>query len=352
MSYHHNSDFILDLLKQLLEIPGPTGHEEAVREWLREKWRPLMAEWVEDDVGNIAARVGGTGPKLLIVAHMDEIGFVVRYITPDGFLILEPAQGDRHTSAQHRYMIGHTAQIIGRHGVVAEGVFATTSGHVVSQQQNEQASLSYNDFFVDIGAKTRAEVEAKGVHIGAGVIWYAPTRQLGTRFVGKAMDDRMLLAIMTLLLDELDINELRYELWFGATIQEENGIHGASSLSHCMKFDMALPLDVGLVGDIPTVKEQEYPLYLGGGPTLVHKDRHIHYDKQLLWKLADTAISHNIPFQHGVYGKYGSDGIAFIDHGTPSVLIGVPTRYTHTAFEMVEEADIVATVNLLQAFVM
>src|SRR5207245_2081320 len=110
-------------------------------------------------------------------------------------------------------------------------------------------------------------------------------------------------------------------------------------------------LDVGLVGDVPTVGASEFPARLGGGPTLVHKDAYSHYDRRLLWRLADVAQAHRLPFQHGVYANYGSDATIFFDHGVPAVLVGVPTRYTHTAFEMVEESDVVTTVRLLQAFV-
>lgn len=346
-----NREHIFTLLQELLALPGPTGHEEAVRVWLRKRWQDRMAEWHEDPIGNIICRVGGTGRRLLIETHMDEIGFVVRYITPDGFLLLDNTQETRLTSPEMRYMIGQVAQVIGRYGIVAEGVFATTSGHTLTQAQIVKPHLDYNDFFVDIGAKSRNEAEARGVHIGAAVIWYWPIRRFGTRIVGKAMDARMLIGILDLLFNELDINALRYDLWFGATVQEENNLHGARALVKKSNFDLAIALDVGLVGDTPTVGEKEYAACLGGGPTLVHKDSLVHYDKRILWHLADIAQANNIPFQHGVYSNYGSDAAALIDYGIPALLIGVPTRYTHTAFEMVEENDIVATINLLSTFV-
>lgn len=346
----HRDDRVFPLLQELCEISGPTGQEEAVRVWLRAHWRERMAAWHEDAVGNIVCRVGGSGPKLVVAAHMDEIGFVVRYITDKGFLLLDAGQGPRRASPDRRYMVGQGARVIGRHGVVAEGIFATASGHTLTQEQLDTPHLDYDDFFVDIGASSRMEAEEAGVHVGAGVIWHAPTRRFGTRIVGKAMDDRMLLAIMHLLLADLDPEVLRYDLWFAATVQEEGGLHGAQAVGRTFAFDLAFALDVGLVGDVPTVKESEYATHLGGGPTLVHKDGAIHYDRRLLWRVADVAKANGIPFQHGVYANYSSDARAFFDAGIMSLLIGTPTRYTHTATEMVDERDVLATVNLLRAF--
>src|SRR5579859_4145354 len=124
-----NSEQIFGLLQELHSIPGPTGHEEAVRFWIKKRWQDRMLEWNEDPTGNITCRVGGSGHRLLILGHMDEIGFVVRYITPEGFLLLDSAQETRFTSPERRYMIGQVAQVIGRDSIVAEGVFATSSGH-------------------------------------------------------------------------------------------------------------------------------------------------------------------------------------------------------------------------------
>ncbi len=345
------NDRLFSLIAELTAIAGPSGQEEAVRVWLRDRWQGRMAEWHEDPVGNIVCRVGGSGPKLLVQAHMDEIGFVVRYITEQGFLLLDTAQGPRRSSPDRRFMIGQIAQVVGRGDrVVAEGIFATASGHTLTQPQLDKPHLDFNDFFVDLGATSRAEVEAMGVHVGAGVIWSWPARRFGTRFAAKAMDDRMLFAIMDMMLDGLVMDDLHYDLWFGATVQEEGGLHGAQAMASRFHFDLALALDVGLVGDVPTVQESEYATKLGGGPTLVHKDGGIHYDRRLLWRIADVAQAHGVPIQHGVYANYGSDARPFFDHNIPAMLIGVPTRYTHTATEMIEPADVFATADLLRAF--
>lgn len=351
MSEQHTADPLLSLLRAACGIAGPTGHEEAVRAWLRGRWQQRMECWEEDAVGNIVCKVGGSGPRLLIQAHMDEIGFVVRYITPHGFLLLDTAQGPRRQAPDKRYMVGQAAQVVGRDGVVAEGIFAAAAGHVLSGPQLAKGTIDFDDFYVDIGASSRAEAEARGVHVGAAVIWDWPVRRIGGRLAGKAMDDRMLLVVMDLLLDALVGATLTHEVWFGATVQEENGLHGARALGAKYQFDAALALDIGLVGDTPTTGERDYNAHLGGGPTLVHKDALITYDKRLLWRCADLARANGISFEHGVYANFGSDGGGFFDAGIPSLLIGVPTRYTHTAFEMVDERDIYATVELLRAFV-
>lgn len=342
---------MMRLLRELTDIAGPSGYEAPVREYLHKRWQAKVQETHVDAVGNLLVKVGGAGPRVLIQAHMDEIGFVVKYVTDDGFILLDTAQGPRRASPDRRYMIGQTAQVIGRNGVVARGLFAAASGHVMTQAQVDKAHLGFEDVFVDIGVTSRREAEQLGVHVGAPVIWYRPLQQVGRYLSGKAMDDRMPLAIMDMLLNLVNPQSLTCELWFGATIQEENGLHGARAMGIRGNFDMALALDVGLTGDIPSVGMREYDAKLGGGPTLVHKDAAIQYDRRLLWHLADLATQEAIPYQHGVYANYGSDGAALIDAGIPALLIGIPTRYTHTAFEMVDPHDVHATVRLLQAFV-
>ena len=304
-----NESMLYDVLSQLCDIPGPSGAEAAVRESLIERWSGLVQEINVDRVGNLLVKVGGTGPKVVIQAHMDEIGFVVRTITDDGFLLLDTAQGPRRAAPDRRYFIGQSTQIIGREGVVASGIFAAASGHVMTQAQVDKPHLGFEDIFVDIGVTTRSEAESLGVHVGAPVIWHRPVQRIGRLLCGKAMDDRMPLALMDVVLHTLDVGQLGCELWFAATIQEENGLHGARAMAVRGDFDMVLALDVGLTGDVPTVGMREYDAKLGGGPTLVHKDAAIQYDRRILWHCVDLAQRAGIPVQHGVYANYGSDGV-------------------------------------------
>lgn len=340
-------DLIATLL-ELVEIPGPTGQEEPVMRWLRERWTGRAERIWSTKVGNLIAHVGGSGPTLLVQAHADEIGFVVRSIDEAGFLWLATAQV-RDDPAK-RYPIGQPALVIGRLGPV-EGLIATATGHVLTEEQRAKRGLDYGEIFVDIGAGSREEVLERGIHVGAGVIWNPPLRRLGARLYGKAMDDRMLLALMTALIEDVPPGALAYDLYLAATIQEENGLIGANSIFTEVQADLAIALDVGLTGDIPLVGEKTMPTALGRGPLLVHKDASVHYDRALLWRLVDIAEREGIPVQHAIFERFGSDGAQFIRHGIPTVLLAPPTRYTHSPFEMVDERDLEYSRRLLAAFV-
>jgi tetrahedral aminopeptidase len=338
-----------ETLKALMELPGPTGRERSVMEWLRPRWEAKSERVWYAKVGNLLAHVGGQGPKLLIQGHADELSYVVRGIDEAGFLWLTSGQAPVAQTTK-RFPVGQPALVVGRNGTL-EGLFAAASGHILTMAQREQATIDFDSLFVDIGATSREDALAMGAHIGASVIWNPPVRQLGSRIYGKAIDDRVALALMTLLLDDLDPASLTYDLYFAATIQEEIGLVGAFSLRRDIDADLALALDNGLVGDIPTVATRYMPTVLGGGPTLVYKDHGVHYDVRIIDHLTDIAERDGIPIQHAAYEFIGADGEALVEQGIPTALLGPSTRYTHTAFEMIELADVEHTLRLLRAFV-
>jgi tetrahedral aminopeptidase len=344
---------LLELLEALCPLPAPSGHEGPVRDWLLEAWRPAVRSIDVDPIGNVVACVGGTGPRAVVTAHMDEIGWVVRSITDEGFLLLDGVPGLRRDGPSRWYPVGQAVKAFGRDGPVASGLLAAAAGHVVSSDPKlrRHEALGWSDFFVDLGVGSRAEVDRLGVHIGAPVVFENTPRKVGGRIVGKSMDDRLPLAVMTQLLERVDPDALTHELWFAATVQEETGLHGAQAVVTHASFDYAIALDVGLVGDIPTVDSHDYPARLGGGPTVVHRDSKVVYDPALSWRLIEAAATAGVPAQHGVYGSYGSDGVPFVQAGIPTSLVGIPTRYTHTAFEMIDPADAEGTARMLEALV-
>jgi endoglucanase len=344
---------MFDLVREFTERAGPIGHEEEFNRWLAERWRPLLETAEVDDVGNFYGRVGGQGPRVLVLAHSDEIGFAVRSIDDHGFIRLASGQRDPMSRPFQRgpyfLPLGHPALILGE-GEPVEGVFATATGHILSAQQQEQFRLEWKDVFVDIGASSREEVEALGITIGSRIIWNPPTRRRGKVYYGKAMDDRAALAVMERFLGELDRAALGCELWLASTAMEEMGTIGAASVNRRVDARYAIALDVALVGDIPTVDWLDAPVRLGGGPVVVQKDL-ISYTRYVTRAIEVAANEAAIPFQRAVFNLYGSDAGELIKQGVASALIAYPTRYTHSPFEMVHEDDLLDCIRLLHAVV-
>lgn len=342
---------VAPLVTELCAVPAPSGAEHELADLLVERWTPRCSAVSRDAVGNVLARVGGSGPRVLVQGHMDQVGYLVRHVTEDGFVLLDGSQGDRRMGPERRHPVGQPVKLLARDDTWVEGLLVASSGHVLTAEQREQHRLGYDDFWVELGAADRAAVAALGIHVGAPVIFSAPVRSIGDLLVGPAMDDRVALAAMDLLIDAVAGDELPVELWLAATVQEENGLHGARALAAAERFDAVLAVDVGLVGDIPAVTEREHATKLGAGPIIVHRDTGIVYARALNQRLHAVAAEAGIDVQDGLFAGYGSDGLTFAESGSPTTLLTIPTRYTHTAFETVDPADVEATVALLRAYV-
>ncbi|MEZ4708303.1 MAG: M20/M25/M40 family metallo-hydrolase [Caldilineaceae bacterium] len=341
---------MFNLIKELTELIGPVGQEKIVLDHMEQLWRAEGVAVERTKVGNLLARVGGSGPKVLLAAHADELCYLVRAIDPQGFLWLANGQGwQRAYGLRNSFTIGQRVKILARSGIIP-GVIATTTGHLATLVLPEPPELNWRDFWVDTGL-SRAELLAQGVTPGTRVIWDASTEQFGQHVVGKALDDRALLAVLTEILRRVQRDQLTCELTLACTVQEEIGLVGASALVANEQFDEAVALEIGLAGDIPGVPYDAMPLHLGAGPLLVHKDALTHYDHTLTMRLEQVAQAANIPIQHAVFGSFGSDGAAFMKADIPSALVAFPARYTHTPFETGHLGDIEHLTEWLCAYV-
>lgn len=341
-----------EILKTLCELPGPVGREQAVHNYLLERWSSAAERAYLTPVGNLIAHVGGNGPRFLLVGHGDEIGFTIKHISEDGYLFINSGQRlgmDRpEMRGSYTLPIGQPALVVTRRGTV-EGVFATLTGHILSQRQRETPQLEWNDLWVDVCASSREEVTDLGISVGDRVIWNPPTRRRGKYFYGKAMDNRAGLAVLDALLERLDRGKLAYDLYLASSVQEEIGLIGAHSINREIGADYAISIDIGLSGDVPGVDQRDVAVRLGAGPTLIHKDLYA-YSAPLNDAITDTAADAGLPLQHAVFGIFGSDSGALMREGVAASMLGVPTRYTHSPFEMLHEDDLENTVRLLQAF--
>jgi endoglucanase len=342
---------VFELVKELTELPGPTGHEDAVQDWVAARWSRFARDLRRTRVNNVLACVGGSGPRLALVAHADEICLMVKSVTDDGFLHVWPYYSDQLGRPPRWFTpINQPALVLGS-GEPVPGVFATASGHVVGGRNSPKEHVDWNDWFIDVGARCRDEVEERGIGPGARAIWNPPTRRIGRNITGKAMDDRAALAIATQAGERLSRREdLPCEVWLASTVQEENGLLGAASLADEMPFDYAIALDVGLTGDIPGPDKRDFPAILGGGPIVVFQDASCHYSRRLSDGLLETARQGEIPVQRAIFQNYGSDGAALIRRGVETALLTYPTRYTHSPIETVDEEDLRSAIALIVAF--
>lgn len=342
---------LYEAVKELSELPGPTGHEDAVQDWISDRWS-TFAKVRRTRVDNVIATVGGSGSRLLIMGHADEICFMVRGITDDGFVLFWPYYNDvRGHPPKWVLPLNQPALILTENGT-ASGFFATTSGHVMTKRDKPDAHWEWNDWFIDLGASSRDEVEAMGIQPGCRIIWNPRVQRFGpTRITGKAMDDRAALAIATVAGEELaKRDDLAYEICLASTVQEENGLVGAQSIADSIDVDVCLNLDVGLTGDFPGPDIRNFPNKLGAGPAVVFQDASAHYSRKLSERIFKLAMEREIPVQRAIYQNYGSDGAALMRRGTAVALLTYPTRYTHSPVETVDERDLNWLVDLIVAF--
>lgn len=351
---------MFDLIKELTELPGPVGQEGIVLDRIAAIWRAAGATIERTRIGNVIARAGGDGPRVLLVAHADELCYLVRAIHPDGFLWLANGQAwSRTTSIRNWFTVGQRVTVLAPSGPIP-GVIAAGTGHLASQALAEPGDLTWSDFWVDTGLR-RDELAARGVTPGTRVVWDAATAQFGPHVVGKALDDRVPLAVITEVLRRVPRAERRCDLTLACTVQEEIGLIGARALAAFLQlhprlrgpggFAAAIAVEIGMAGDIPAIGERDMPLRLGGGPVLVHKDALVHYDHALTARLATVAASAAIPIQRAIFGSFGSDGQALMTADIPAALVAFPARYTHSPFETGHLGDIEALVEWLCAFV-
>jgi endoglucanase len=298
----------------------------------------------------VVARAGGRGPRLLLIAHADELCYLVRGIAPGGFLWLANGQGwERATSLRNAFTVGQRVRVLARSGELP-GVIATTTGHLATLALPEPHELTWSDFWVDTGL-SEAELAARGVTPGTRVIWDAETIQLGPHVMGKALDDRVPLAVISEVLRRVPPAERGWDLTLACTVQEEVGLIGSSALVTRERFDAAIAVEIGLAGDMPGVDDHAMPVHLGAGPVLVHKDALVHYDHKLTLALEHAAQRRGLAIQHAVFGSIGSDGAALMRADIPTALVAFPARYTHSPFETGHLGDIEALIEWLCAFV-
>ncbi len=336
------------LLAELISIPGPCGLEHRVIRYLYDRLKDKVDEIKVDGLGNLIVSKKGAlpGPHLVVSAHSDEVGFIVKKIEPNGLIRFEKLGGH-----DDRILLSETVVLTGDKGSIP-GVIGTISAHMM-KFDNTQHIRNYREMYIDCGAKDAAEVERLGIHIGDPITWSTPFTEAGeSRAYGHAFDDRCGCALLAKMFEDADFSKVHGTVTGVFSTQEEVGLRGAETASHVIDADVALALDTTAVSDT-FEGMMDRTLGLGNGAGIKVMDSSLIASRAVWKKLEKVAKENNIPYQLEIFTGIGTD--AGILHrgakGTPSSCISIPSRYAHSSIEMIDMNDFQACYDLFLAFI-
>jgi len=317
------------LLKKLSEAYGPSGREEEVRTLIREELGDRVQEVFTDNLGNLIALRRGRGKKIMVAAHMDEIGLMVTHIDAEGFLRFSSIGGLQ------------PASLVGRRFLLPGGVAATAG----VEKPEDLKDLEFKKLYLDIGARNKEEAQRQ-VKIGDVAVFESSFTTAGRRYSGKAMDDRVGCAILLKTLDQIHTD---HEVSFVFTVQEEVGLRGARTAAYRLNPDIGLAVDVTRSGDTPEAARMA--VSLGKGPAVKVKDSSILAHPRVKNRMMAVAEKEGIPYQLEILERGGTDAgaIHITREGVPSGVMSIPCRYIHTAAEMVDADDVDQACRFLAA---
>lgn len=336
----------VELIKELCETPGVPGREERLRAVVRRELADLVDEMRVDALGNlIGVKRKAGAPKLMIAAHMDEIGFIVSYIDKEkGWLRLQPLGGHdpRHMTAQRVLVSTERGDLP---GILYPGL---KPPHI-STEEDRKKQPQVSDFIVDLGLP--GATVAERVQIGDMVTQQREFMQIGDCYSSKAMDDRISIYIMLEALRRAKSSG--FEVYAVATTQEEVGLRGALTSAFGVQPDVGIALDVTLAVDLPSTAAHEVVTRLGEGTAIKLLDSSAISHPKLTAALRGLADARGIKWQHEILPRGGTDAGAMqrVHSGTAVATLSTPTRYIHSPVEMVHRDDVEAGIGLLAAFI-
>ncbi len=331
-----------ELIRQLCGVPGLSGFEDEIRAFIAEKIRPHVQELKVDSLGNLIARKKGrrrTESPLMIAAHMDEVGLIVKKVDDKGYIRFAPTGGiDRRTLLGKKVLVGK-----GR----IPGVVGLKAVHLVSPKE-EKTIPEMARLYIDIGASGKEEAQSL-VRTGDPVLFHSDWVEYGDgRIKAKALDDRVGCAAMIRLIQ----SDLPMDCVFVFTAQEEVGARGAAGAAFSLRPSIALILEGTTAADLPGVKEHRQVTRLGAGPVLGLMDRQTIYDRKLFELLRDLAVERGIPWQtkRTIAGGTDASSIQPSGRGVRMAALSVPVRYIHTPSSTASLKDCEQLYTLAEGF--
>jgi len=344
------------LLAELDSIPGVSGAEEEVAEFVMDELDGCYDQFQKDALGNHFFTKEGANPQLnlMLSAHMDEVGFVIHHVDEKGFAYVTPVGLHDDRTLANQVLTVHTE------GGPVQGLTGGKPAHIVSKEEAQKAP-PISEIYLDFGTTSHEETEELGVRVGDYVTFERPGRLLndGRLFTGKAVDDRAGVAVLIEVMRRLRDKSVEANVHAVATVQEEVGIRGAGPAAFRVKPDVALAIDVTLAGGTPGIEDRQLPVKLGGGPAIKFFDWAPalgmignNVPKRLTSRLIAVAEERGIPYQREVLFNAATDGwaMSLSGEGVATGTISLPSRYIHSAIGCVCPEDLASAVELISAF--
>ena len=341
------------LQKELSNLIGVSGHEYDVSNFilnLIEKEGLADKVWI-DPLGNVLATIAGSNAdnKILLDAHIDEIGFMISHIEKKGFLRFVPIGG-----WDIRVLLGQPVVILSDLGERFHGIIGSKPPHLTSPNERKKV-VEIPEMYIDIGMNSEKEVIDSAIDVGTTGTLFSPFVDFPNNMVrGKAFDDRtgcnVLLHIMRRLKEDSSITD---SVLFNFAVQEEVGGRGAITGAFNLKPTMALAIENTTAADVPGIKSAEIPAYIGKGPAITIADKSMISSPRVNERLTSNAKIQNIPYQFKkpAYGGTDAGKIHISREGVPSSVVSVPCRYIHSPTSLLKLDDILNTIYLIDAFI-
>jgi putative aminopeptidase FrvX len=341
-------DRVMQLLKELTEAPGPPGFEEPVRKLMTDRMKPYADSITYDGLGSVIAQQGNSGPRIMLDAHMDELGGMVRRIRPDGFISMQMLGYWLSAALPDQRWV-----ILGSKGPVL-AVTDIWDAHIAPH--DAQGHPQQQDLFLDTGARSAADVAALGISPGDPV---APVSDFAilanNRYVAKAWDDRIGCAVMLEVMRRLAKTPHPNQVFYAATVQEEGSIEmrGAQTSARIINPDLGFSLEVGISNDVPGPGPDAAQEVLGGGPGMMLYSFSELPNRMLVAHVKKIAATRHIPLQFDFVPGFGDDAgaIKLNNIGVPVTTVLVPARSTHAHNGIIDRVDFDRTVDLMVAII-
>ncbi len=340
---------MLERFRKLVEIPGGSGFEEKVIDYISVELRKNLSDVSIDPMGNVIGKMGKGKKSVMVCVHTDEMCLLVKYIDPKGYLFF-----DFNGMFDERVLLSTKVDICTDQGIYT-GVVGVKNRHLMSPEDLKRP-ISVSELWIDVGAESAEEVRSWGIEIGDPIVYHPHFQWVGKdTVISKSIDNRVGCAILIELAERMKKEKIDYQLFLVAAVQEEVGSRGAKVAAQALDPNMAIVVDTVPAAD-PITPPQLATDECGKGPVIRSMDvnalgQGTIYSKKIRQRLISTAIKHNIPHQKDIFRTWtDASTIHTSGKGIPCGGVYIPRRYSHSPAELVKWSDVERTADLLYLF--